>query len=345
MIELKHNQLKFSFPQVHPKATLSIDFQRTLRIPDDDHDYPLPPGLGSFPLQHVDDHAGNVPPSWLQHGGVMMPMFQSEAMWLSFGSTYLEDHQHGYPFAIKVATGKCCALSGQTWREGLQREPQNYLTVPEQPWLDGYVVAKGLIRQFVAMPLGSGYSAEEQLTGKAEHGGLQLSVYPMKRETFERRFPKIRRFRGAPRELACDAFCGVSEMSSPAMGLAAGGKMRQEIYDDPFDLNDWQIDANSRCFVHFANSLLWQSITGSAPPHPAPSAQSYTQAGLPWFDHYDDAASAVEATEALAKLKSVAQLSQEKGDVALPENESVRPENVVVYHKGLKKNQVRESVF
>ena len=46
MIELKHNQLKFSFPEVHPKAKLTIEFQRTLRIPDDDNTYPLPPGLG-----------------------------------------------------------------------------------------------------------------------------------------------------------------------------------------------------------------------------------------------------------------------------------------------------------
>ncbi len=36
MIELKHNRLTFSFPEVHRQATLTIEFQRTLRIPDDD---------------------------------------------------------------------------------------------------------------------------------------------------------------------------------------------------------------------------------------------------------------------------------------------------------------------
>jgi hypothetical protein len=39
------------------------------------------------------------------------------------------------------------------------------------------------------MPLGSGYSAEEQITGEAEHGGIQIVVYPMKQEVFEKRFP------------------------------------------------------------------------------------------------------------------------------------------------------------
>jgi hypothetical protein len=62
MIELKNDRLVFTFPETHPEAKLSIEFQRTLRIPDDDKSYPLPPGLGAFPLRHVDDYAADVPP-------------------------------------------------------------------------------------------------------------------------------------------------------------------------------------------------------------------------------------------------------------------------------------------
>lgn len=58
------------------------------------------------------------------------------------------------------------------------------MSIPDQPRLDGFCVEKGVIRQFVAMPLGSGYSAEEQLTGKAEHGGIQLLVHPLKKEAY-----------------------------------------------------------------------------------------------------------------------------------------------------------------
>ena len=57
MIELIHDQLVFSFPDLHPHAKLRLDFQRTLRIPDDGRDYALPPGLGRFPLRHIDDFA------------------------------------------------------------------------------------------------------------------------------------------------------------------------------------------------------------------------------------------------------------------------------------------------
>jgi len=85
---------------------------------------------------------------------------------------------------VKVAAGKINAVSGESWTGNLQRKPQNYVVVPDQPWLDGFAVGKGRIRQFVAMPLGSGHSVEEQLTGAAENGGIQLQVYPMRAEPY-----------------------------------------------------------------------------------------------------------------------------------------------------------------
>ena len=57
MIELRNDSLIFSLPRGAPRRDPRIDFQRTLRIPDDESDYPLPPGLGRFPLRHVDDFA------------------------------------------------------------------------------------------------------------------------------------------------------------------------------------------------------------------------------------------------------------------------------------------------
>ena len=34
MIELQHDQLRFSFPDLHAEAHCTVSFQRTLRIPD-----------------------------------------------------------------------------------------------------------------------------------------------------------------------------------------------------------------------------------------------------------------------------------------------------------------------
>jgi hypothetical protein len=345
MIELKENRLVFSFPDVHPQANLQIEFQRTLRIPDDDKTYPLPPGLGRFPLRHVDDHATRIPAGWLEHGGVMLPMYQSEALWLSFRPSYLMENDASYPFAIKVATGKIDAVTGQSWSNGLHRRPQDYMVAPRQPWLDGYCLSKGQIRQFVAMPLSAGYSAEEQITGRAEHGGLQIMVYPMKRALFDARFPKERaRFLRGAREIPLPPSLVPTEAEG-AMGLAPGGRMRQEIYDDPYALDDWDLDSKGRCFVHIANSLIWRSITGELPPTTPPTAKQYTQAGLPWFDYYNDGASALPGSSILQKLKSVFTLGQEKGDVPLPENEPVENNVVVKLRSGLKKDEVREGIF
>jgi hypothetical protein len=341
MIELTGDRLRFSFPDVHPDANLDIGFQRTFRIPDDGKTYPLPPGFGYFPLNHVDDHAERVPGEWLDRGGVMLPMYQSEAMWFLFTPNYVV-RRGSYPFAIKVAAGKIDAVTGKGWADGLTADPQDYMVAPRQPWLDGFCVKKGIIRQFVAMPLGAGYTAEEQLTGRAEHGGLQIVVYPMKSEVFERRFPErdMEKYRGIARGGSLRA-----AKSAPDMGLAPGGRMKQEIYADPFDFADWDQTQRSRCFVHIANSLVWEEITGKRPPTTPPTAKQYAQAGLPWFDFYADGAAALAGSAKLANLKSVAELGAEKGDIPLPENASVTPETVIQLRRKLGKNQVREGRF
>lgn len=346
MIELHSNTLAVSFPDLPESPRLTIDFQRTLRIPDDGKDYPLPPGLGSFPLRHIDDFARRLPASWLKRGGVLLPMWQAEALWLNFQSPFLPNRATQYPFAVKVATGKVSAITGETWRKGLSRNPQDYLVVPGQPWLDGYCVEKGVIRQFVAMPLGEGYSVEEQVTGEAEFGGLQIEIFPMRREVFERRFPLKERgiFRRATlRDMDLDTTFAC--YSSAPMGLAPGGRMRQEIFEDPFSIHDWDSEHGSRCFIHLVNSATWQAITGERSPTQPPSAKQYTKAGYPWFDYYDKELTALEGSGVLAKVKSVMQMGEQKHAQPLPDNESVSISNLVNLRSGLPPHQVRESDF
>ena len=346
MIEMQSDKLSVSFPELPLQPKLTLDFKRTLRIPDDGRDYPLPPGLGSFPLRHIDDFAPRVPAAWLQRGGVLLPMWQAEALWLRFESDYLPDRETSYPFAIKVATGKISAITGESWQRGLSRNPQNYLVAPKQPWLDGYCVEKGVIRQFVAMPLGEGYSAEEQLTGAAEFGGIQIEVFPMRPEVFEKRFPER-----LPEPDVC--YCADASpvqccQRSPrpySMGLAPGGRMRQEIYDDPFSIHDWDTEHGSRCFIHLVNSSAWQAITGQRPPSAPPTAAQYTRAGMPWFDYYDAEAKAVNGSKILAGVKSVFTKGKEKRANPLPENESASVTNLVNLRAGLKTDQVREADF
>ncbi len=348
MIEMHADSLVFTFPEVHPGAKLTIDFQRTLRIPDDGRDWPLPPGMGRFPLRHVDDFGDRVPPAWVEHGGLMLPMYQAEAMWLSFSSESLDDHDACWPFTVKIATGKRSAVTGEAWTPGLSQDPQDYLVIPEQPWLDGYVVEKGLIRQFVAMPLGRGYTAEEQLTGEGSVGGLQIEVRPMRREAFLARWPKLdpqRRWNPSENDPCDDVLmCCCMPMGEP-MGLAPGGKMRQEVYEDPFDYAEWDLETKARCFVHITNSVDWRHITGSAPPSPPPTARDYSERGLPWFDYYDGDAQALKGAKPLAKLKSVAQMAKTLKDPAVGDGGTVDQVKVVLLGKKRNRHEVREGEF
>ena len=326
MIELQDDQLVFRFPEVHRDAVLRMNFQRTLRIPDDNRHHPLPPGLGEFPLSHVDDYADRVPPSWAQHGGVLFPMHQAEAMWINFGGDY--------PMAVKVAAGKINALTGKHWRNRLAKRPQDYLVVPDQPWLDGFCVRKGMIRQFVAMPLGEGYTAEEQLTGAAEHGGLQIIAYPMKAEVYEQQ-------QRANLRLDFSQPLVSAHMAQPEMGLAPGGLMRQEIYEDDYGFDVWDTSTWSRCFVHILNSVQYLAVCGAEPPCKPPTSAEYAAAGLPWFEYYGGDLEAIEGSTALAGLDSVAAKKWKEGQSCLDGNDPVEPENV----KQLGRRLVKEGRF
>ncbi len=322
-------------------ATLTIGFQRTLRIPDDGTIYPLPAGLGSFPLRSVDDYADTVPETWTKRGGVVMPMYQSEALWLSFSSRY--------PFAVKIGSGKINAVSGEAWKSDLQGEPQDYVVVPEQPWLDGFSVGEGLIRQFVAMPLGSGFSVEEQLTGKADVGGMQFQVYPMRAEsyfreeiadsipsTLEELLPQLFAKHLVPvQQHRCYA-------KAKCMGLGAGGRMRQEIYEDPYEFDVWDRSQAKRCFVHLCNSMDWRQITGTNPPHPPLTAEEYKKAGIPWFDYYRDDQKPLKGSKRLAGVKSVAQLGKKTKSPLFPDDTPATPELIIQYGNTRRPEEIRE---
>lgn len=106
-------------------------------------------------------------------------------MWISFLSS---DR-----FAIKVHLGGVNAISGEPMMEnaatkyrrlallGQKKSVQDYMVTPQQLWLDGNASNDGRLRQFVAVPLGSGYSVEAQVTGEDILGGLQFEITPAKK--------------------------------------------------------------------------------------------------------------------------------------------------------------------
>ncbi|KAI0551392.1 hypothetical protein F4679DRAFT_137452 [Xylaria curta] len=138
--------------------SLRISFQRTIRVPDNADEAKLPLNLGHFPLFKVCDFASKLPVDMAAKGGVLFPMHQREAMWINFDA----DH----PFMIKIYAGGVNAVSGEHNMETVETKMrrldlvskkesiQDYVVVPRQPWIDGFAIAPGVVRQFVPMPLG-----------------------------------------------------------------------------------------------------------------------------------------------------------------------------------------------
>lgn len=60
------------------KNALTITFERTLRVPDNNDTNFLPPSLGQFPLFLVQDYAEHLSADMVQRGGVFMPLWQRE---------------------------------------------------------------------------------------------------------------------------------------------------------------------------------------------------------------------------------------------------------------------------
>lgn len=315
--------IKLDDDTLHIGRHLAVRFERTLRIPDDGRDYPLPPSLGRLPVRRVQDYADRVPEAWRARGGVFLPMYQREAMWLSF--------QAGWPpVALKVGVGKVNAISGSDWTETLDAGDQDYVVCPTQPWLDGINSGKGTIRQFVAMPLGMGYTVEGQVSGQETVGGLQLKAFeahpdrlPQRRETY-----------------SVDAMACASPPPAAEMGLGAGGQMEQAIYPDEYGVDVWNPERSGRVFVHIANSMAWRDITGEEPPPTPVSARTYSEHGFPWFSLYGEGRGDLPPANALERVKSVREMDREKGfasqqddlTVELPEPQVVelgRPEGAV----------------
>ncbi|MGE0825698.1 MAG: hypothetical protein AB7G75_15110 [Candidatus Binatia bacterium] len=279
-----------------------VSFYRTLRIPDDGRTYPLPPGLGVFPIFKVTDYHDRVPSVWREHGGVFIPLYQREALWLGFTAAAWK------PNAVKVAIGNINAVSGEAASEHLHVDPQDYVVCPEQIWLDGINAGTETIRQFVAMPLGQGYTVEAALTGSEQIGGLQITVFEPKPGRFPDE-PPSREKHGPVRFAAAKS----TRAGGVSMGLGAGGVMRQKIYPDPYGIEAWDQNNWGAVMVHLVNSEHFHTITGVEPPLPPIDAQTYTQYGLPWFDLYDETKGDVPPPERLTSIKTVAQRDAERG--------------------------------
>lgn len=242
---------------------LCITFERTLRVPDDGKIYPLPPSLGQFPVLRVDDYLDRVPDSWRTTGGVFIPLFQREACFIQFHGN------HNHPCAVKVAVGKVNAISGRPWSQTLSADLNDYVCVPDQPWLDGINNGNGTIKQFVAMPLGKGYTVEAQVTGKEVFGGFQIMSFNSKSRVPDK---------WHPRRADQPAFDDMHILSAN-LGPQQSQQQQSDALSDQMELFSMKESCEEE-----APGLLFSMPAASVPapppaPAPAPLSSSSARAG------------------------------------------------------------------
>lgn len=123
-------------------------------MPDDNRLHQLPTSLGNFPLFNVEEFAGRLPPNIEEQGGIFFPMWQREAMWMGFKK---KNSEANLQYAVRIFVGRINAITGLPMNKANEKDEncevkQDYIVLPEQPWIDGICVAAGVVRQFVAMP-------------------------------------------------------------------------------------------------------------------------------------------------------------------------------------------------
>ena len=277
---------------------VTVGFHRTLRIPETGL-HPLPPGLGRFPLRRVEDYPDTAPAEWLSRGGVMLPIYQREAMWLSFDAFE--------PAALQVGTGKVCAVSGLPWIDRLVGDPQNYVCAARSA-VAGRHQRRGRLHPPVRRRAAR-FGRDGRRTGhrrgdprwSTASGGWSDRAGACRMAGRTGGSGAAVGMRGRSGRRSDGGACGAS------MGLGAGGRMRQEVYADDRPLSDYDESGSLRVFVHLCSAAQWSAITGEVPPPTPVDRDAYVRAGLPWFDFYDADARDLAASDTLSKVKSVSE--------------------------------------
>jgi hypothetical protein len=269
---------------VYVGGRFSLSFQRTLRVPDAGLNYPVPPRLGNFRIHRVEDYLSTVPFSWTHlhdegRASIFIPMYRREALWLAFGGVSWK------PNAVVVGLSNANALSSGHLEMGLHNAPQNYIVSPHQPWLAGASSRGGRLRQFVVASPDFGLRAGLAQQGHdmaEETPTIDLMVYDPRPGIFPN---------DPPRALAGREDVVFEESVQPyRLGLDAGMRQNHATspFPDPYGLETWESEPCARVAVHLVNIEQFRQITGHEPPHTSVTTDTYSAAGLPWLDDYEE---------------------------------------------------------
>ena len=97
------------------------------------------------------------------------------------------------------------------------------------------------------------------------------------------------------------------------MGIAAGGRLKQQIIQDRYGFDAWDEERSRFVEIHIVNSEMYQAITGLEPLPSPVTQEQYQKSGIPWFSHYDETVKSVNAAGALSKIQGVGEIDKKRG--------------------------------
>lgn len=271
-------------------VSLPVELRRTVLAPKNGNGDYLPGHEGNIEFHNNPAMIEQLGAVAQARGGVIAPMHNTEALYLRFP---VDKEGNYYPMAVKVYAGGINAVTGEYETEPnatFDPDNQDYIVIhPSDPtlgmrWLDGFVNPKGGVNQFAAVPLETGLTAEQQKTGQAQMGGMQLIVAPMN--------PRLWQAMNPPRSSTTRAIGGnrgtksVGGGEEPSMGIAPAGRLNQIVPRDPFvkaaldhlisPQDIWMGgDHALPVFVHMVDAQQWERISGQPIRRAALNALDY----------------------------------------------------------------------
>ncbi|KAJ3545748.1 hypothetical protein NMY22_g2314 [Coprinellus aureogranulatus] len=340
---------------------LTIHCHRTLRVPDSGEVSQLPPDMGAFPIFPI-AHLGSrlVPKDMKKRGGFIMPMFRREALWISFECGYQRPAVKvsvGDTAPLKNGPQDYVVAGQQPWIDGIVTEAgivrqggihwlhtrlgawlYPVIATPAELQLEGKTIAyvrwekdaspsyswkRGAAFRDIKSPttepwLLSRYarriSANPNL--KARYPVLSVPLC----HSASTGFP--RRSKGFSNPGSLSRVPSIRPGSS--LGIAAGGRIKQNIYRDSGSVRDYNEQIGRRVHIHIVTPEFWEDLTGVLPPITPITRGLYESQGIPWFKLFDDYVDSIaETSEALASVLPVSELDKIRSDSAVNAQDSV----------------------
>jgi len=126
---------------------------------------------------------------------------------------------------------------------------------------------------------------------------------------------------------------GYSPLEDGRMGIAAGGKITQKIYEDTHSPLIYDDENPCRVFIHTVSTAAWEMITGVVCPVTPITPELYKAHNYPWYNLYDEHLPTVHHRGAFSAVRSIRQLD----NTPLPSYDLLDPRSPPSCHRHSKR--------